>query len=54
MFIVRFIAAGLFTWRDKTARERDESVEYVINKSQLLNIALALPTTAKELKKSSG
>ena len=48
------MATGLYSWRDKTAREKDESVEFVLSRQQMLNLAVALPKTAKDLKKASG
>ena len=45
-------AVALYAWRDRTARERDESLDYILSRRQLLNIARALPSTPKELKRS--
>lgn len=41
---------GLYQWRDEVARERDESLEFVLPKQHLLNLAMSLPGNAKEMK----
>ena len=41
---------ALFQWRDQTARSRDDSVDFVLPKRQLLNISKAKPSTVKQLK----
>ena len=48
------LAADLYAWRNQVARERDESLEFVISKAQLVNIARELPKSTKELKKAQG
>ena len=45
-------AVALYAWRDRTARERDESLDYILSRRQLLNIARGLPSNPKELKRS--
>ncbi|KAJ8426782.1 hypothetical protein Cgig2_034041 [Carnegiea gigantea] len=43
------IVAGLFEWRDRVAREEDESTGYILPNKQLLEIAKKKPLKAREL-----
>ncbi|GAQ85964.1 hypothetical protein KFL_002630080 [Klebsormidium nitens] len=41
--------AGLYAWRDRTAREQDESCGYILPKHLLLRLAEELPSDARKL-----
>lgn len=48
------VFAALYDWRDKVAREEDESLGYVLSRNQLLNISKALPTSEVALSIAAG
>lgn len=48
------VFAALYDWRDKIAREEDESLGYVLSRNQLLNISRALPTSEVALSIAAG
>lgn len=43
------VFASVFYWRDRTAREEDESVRYVLPDKMLFNIAKTMPVDTNEL-----
>ncbi|KAK9816813.1 hypothetical protein WJX72_005334 [[Myrmecia] bisecta] len=43
------VFAGLFAWRDRIARELDESTGYVMSRNTLLKLATRMPSSPKEL-----
>lgn len=43
------VFAALFFWRDRTAREEDESVRYVLPDKMLFNIAKNMPSDTNQL-----
>ncbi|KAK9856803.1 hypothetical protein WJX84_004010 [Apatococcus fuscideae] len=48
------VFAGLFAWRDKKAREADESTGYVVSRTLLLSLSSLMPSTALELRAMLG
>ncbi|BDA42121.1 probable exosome component 10 at N-terminal half [Coccomyxa sp. Obi] len=44
------VFAGLYAWRDRTARQRDESVGFVLPKSQILKLAKRAPSSVHDLR----
>ncbi|CAL8468190.1 g7729 [Coccomyxa elongata] len=44
------VFAGLYAWRDRTARQRDESTGFVLPKSLLLKLAKRAPCSAHDLR----
>ena len=44
------LAAGLYAWRDSTARAEDESTGYVLSRSLLQKLAMQLPTSASKVR----
>ena len=44
------MAPGLYAWRDRVARERDESTGYVLPRAQLGRLATRMPATHQELR----
>jgi hypothetical protein len=45
------VLATLYNWRDEQARERDESVEFIMSNSELVRIGLTCPVNQMELEK---
>lgn len=43
-------AAGLYAWRDRVARERDESTGYMLPKAALGRLAARMPASRAELR----
>lgn len=41
--------AALWNWRDRVAREQDESVDYIMANSELLRLGMRLPSSEAEL-----
>ena len=46
--------AGLFAWRDRKARDADESTGYVMPRTLLLNLSSLMPSTPLELRAMLG
>ena len=45
---------GIFAWRDKIARQRDESLGFVLPNALLLKLAMRMPSTMRDLRAALG
>eukprot|EP01138_Halocafeteria_seosinensis_P002707 gb/GECG01002768.1/.p1 GENE.gb/GECG01002768.1/~~gb/GECG01002768.1/.p1 ORF type:complete len:965 (+),score=179.31 gb/GECG01002768.1/:1-2895(+) len=45
------VFAALFEWRDRMAREEDESVQYTLSRRALVRLSREMPTSMRELSK---
>jgi ribonuclease D len=43
------VLAALYAWRDRKARENDESCDYIMSNSELVRIGLVCPKNQMEL-----
>lgn len=48
------LVAGLYAWRDRTARERDESTGFVLSRAQLVKLAKRAPSNVRDLRAALG
>ena len=46
--------AGLYAWRDRTARARDESLGFVLPKALLAKLAKRMPGSLRDLRAALG
>ena len=44
------VTLGLYAWRDRVARERDEGIGYVLPRAQLARLATRMPAMRAELR----
>ena len=51
--MVRFVA-GLYAWRDRSARERDESTGFELSRAQLVKLAKRAPSNVRDLRAALG
>jgi len=48
------VFSALYSWRDRVARQEDESLGYILSRNQLIALCEALPITVAELSRTLG